>query len=63
LIEHVLAVLAEALPIRRGTARATPIHWNVQRGYWQQVFVGSLVIALVFYYNFRKRRAGQLKSG
>jgi len=31
--------------------------------YWQQVFVGSLVIVLVFYDNYRKRRAGLLKSG
>ncbi len=30
--------------------------------YWQQVFVGVLVVALVFYDNFRKRRAGLLND-
>jgi len=30
--------------------------------YWQQVLVGVLIIALVYYDNMRKRRAGLLKS-
>lgn len=30
--------------------------------YWQQVFVGALVVVLVFYDNLRKRRAGLLKE-
>ena len=30
--------------------------------YWQMVLVGALIIALVYYDNFRKRRAGLLKS-
>ncbi len=31
--------------------------------HWQRVIVGSLIVALVFYDNFRKRRAGLLKDG
>jgi len=31
--------------------------------HWQRVLVGSLIVALVFYDNFRKRRAGLLKDG
>ncbi len=30
--------------------------------YWQKVLVGALIIALVYYDNFRKRRAGLLKE-
>ena len=30
--------------------------------YWQQVLVGVLIIALVYYDNMRKRRAGLLKA-
>jgi ribose transport system permease protein len=30
--------------------------------YWQQVFIGTLIIALVFYDNYRKRKAGLLKD-
>ena len=30
--------------------------------YWQQVFVGALIIALVFYDNLRKRKAGLLSN-
>ncbi len=31
--------------------------------HWQRVLVGSLIVALVFYDNFRKRKAGLLKEG
>jgi ribose transport system permease protein len=31
--------------------------------HWQRVLVGSLIVALVYYDNFRKRRAGLLKDG
>lgn len=31
--------------------------------HWQRVIVGSLIVALVYYDNFRKRRAGLLKDG
>jgi len=31
--------------------------------HWQRVLVGSLIVALVFYDNYRKRRAGLLKEG
>jgi ribose/xylose/arabinose/galactoside ABC-type transport system permease subunit len=30
--------------------------------YWQKVFVGGLVVALVFYDNYRKRKAGLLQD-
>ncbi|MBI2433268.1 MAG: ABC transporter permease [Candidatus Hydrogenedentes bacterium] len=30
--------------------------------YWQQVFVGGLIVILVFYDNYRKRKAGLLKD-
>ena len=30
--------------------------------YWQQVFVGGLIVMLVFYDNYRKRKAGMLKD-
>ena len=30
--------------------------------YWQMVLVGSLIIVLVYYDNFRKRRVGLLKE-
>jgi ribose/xylose/arabinose/galactoside ABC-type transport system permease subunit len=31
--------------------------------HWQRVLVGTLIVALVYYDNFRKRRAGLLKDG
>lgn len=31
--------------------------------HWQRVIVGSLIVALVFYDNYRKRKAGLLKEG
>ena len=30
--------------------------------YWQQILVGVLLIILVYYDNYRKRKAGLLKS-
>ncbi len=36
---------------------------NGMRNEWQRVFIGVLIVALVFVDNMRKRRAGELKDG
>jgi ribose/xylose/arabinose/galactoside ABC-type transport system permease subunit len=36
---------------------------NGMRNEWQRVFIGALIVALVFVDNVRKRRAGKLKEG
>jgi ribose/xylose/arabinose/galactoside ABC-type transport system permease subunit len=55
-----LAALAGALimMVLRNSCNLQHIDVN-----WQTIFVGALVVALVFYDNYRKRKAGLLKDG